>query len=653
MNQKITIISLPFFIAFSSCIKGMDDLEKELLYKDTRDFSPLELVRDDIAFPTRWEQNHTSTVPEDLAKEVTEVELDKSSPLSDLYLQKTDLEKKPEFEIRTKHTYIPFLIKKPGAITLVVVHGTWGRFSEFCMENNDPTNKNNPKKESYRHIKKFGSMIATHIGKPLELISFGWSGNRSNKAREDGAKFLAQYLDRAYKNTDRIFIGHSHGNNLINVATQHESMKNNPAKLLIYFACPQRLEEQYKPKYFEQLIYFTSFRDPVDKGGSIPEGLPQFMALSLGSALGGYYAAPKLLGSALSQTPTLANLSQATGRIGLISFVTGLTKGALLTVNKFKQDALAPQDGKIIIRINTTHNGKGPDHSSIFYNSIRHLPKIIDTLQNTYEPSYAASSSFNLDIQYKKDFLGNITDSTLNTITVKKPGKIEPVSFTKFVSEEALKLSFGYKSVQNLNPVTINTEVGKVATRLETVSREQSQSAAITEAHIRYKEIERLVQAKNTESVQFIKKINENNNSSFQNSPSDDSSSEPTLNSITSHSENTPGIKDMGELAKDCMLEQNKDTVNQVLADLAQNPEKASFEARLQYLRKSTKAEEARMALNELKQKLVSLNNYINNEIIQDVKQLPTKDKTLDDKVNETVDQYLKQFSYKYRKKRT
>lgn len=270
-----------------NCMDWLDqelfnDIEKELSNSHIRDFSPLQLAPDDIASVTRWTQLEPK-VPENFGMYIAPIKIDRNSPFSDFYTQKKDIIELPEYEIRSRHRYVPSFIKNTREMTAIVVHGTWGRFSEFCRENNNPEGKNDPQKQSFRHMKRFVSELSTYFGQAAEIISFGWSGERSHRARDEGGVFLAEYLNRAYKHTDRIFIGHSHGNNLINAATNEDSMQNNPAKLLIYFACPQRPEKQYRPKHFNQLIYFLS-HDPIDRGGSVPEGWPQFMA---GAILGG------------------------------------------------------------------------------------------------------------------------------------------------------------------------------------------------------------------------------------------------------------------------------------------------------------------------------------------------------------------------------
>lgn len=306
---------------------------------------------------------------------------------------------------------------------MVVVHGTWGRHSKVFFDDN------NPKEPSYRNIRRFGSIVANKFGQPLELLSFGWSGFRTEgEERDKGGTFLAEYLDRAYKNTTRIILGHSHGNNLVNLATHHGSMKHNPVKLLVYFACPQRPEAKYRPKHFEQLVYFTS-HDPIDRLGSIPEGLPKFVGVSgaalIGSAFISYKFSPQ-------QSVTFQNLATSSWKISGMSAAAGVLQEGLHRINK--ESGLAPQDGKIIVCVDLKHNGKHPDHSDNFC-SVNYLPEILDRLQCSHTDNYAKSGSFYLDLDMRQVKCPNNISDPIISLTVKKIGTTRKIENFTIIGE--------------------------------------------------------------------------------------------------------------------------------------------------------------------------------------------------------------------------
>lgn len=141
MTKQILVFIIPFLI-MQNRIKSMENVEEELsdrpsrytnfeIKQENKSAEPLKLVPDDIVSPSRWEE-YPPKSPSDFGMQTAIIQLCPNAPASDFNPLKRDPQKLPEFEIRKRHRYIPALKTSTSEITMTVVHGTWGRFSEFC-----------------------------------------------------------------------------------------------------------------------------------------------------------------------------------------------------------------------------------------------------------------------------------------------------------------------------------------------------------------------------------------------------------------------------------------------------------------------------------------------------------------------------------------
>jgi len=97
---------------------------------------------------------------------------------------------------------------------VILVHGSLAIDEEWCR----------PGGEFYEALEK----EATPLGH--KLLPFAWSGKLNTKARRQGAEALAKAILSYPRNETIILIGHSHGGNVINLASQ---LLNDPVEQLM------------------------------------------------------------------------------------------------------------------------------------------------------------------------------------------------------------------------------------------------------------------------------------------------------------------------------------------------------------------------------------------------------------------------------------
>lgn len=87
---------------------------------------------------------------------------------------------------------------------VILIHGTFAADADWCK----------PGGKFYNKLKKEAKKINE------KLIPFGWSGHLTNNARILAAEELAQVILTYKKDKKIILIGHSHGGNVINLASK-------------------------------------------------------------------------------------------------------------------------------------------------------------------------------------------------------------------------------------------------------------------------------------------------------------------------------------------------------------------------------------------------------------------------------------------------
>ncbi len=138
-----------------------------------------------------------------------------------------------------------------------VVHGTWSRgHGDFC----DP---NNP---IFASIAEFAIELARRRQRPIEIISYNWHSNDSHEARREAGSGLRGLAETFYSPEcgygAHWGIGHSHGVNVLFVASQETSFDS-----IISLGAPV-MDSVYAPIHVERIYHFYSLNDLVQKAGS-------------------------------------------------------------------------------------------------------------------------------------------------------------------------------------------------------------------------------------------------------------------------------------------------------------------------------------------------------------------------------------------------
>ena len=106
------------------------------------------------------------------------------------------------------------LCTAPLHAVVILVHGTYAVDEDWCRPGG-----------------KFYETLRVEAARHDErLVPFAWSGNLTNDARVQGAQALVEVLMSYPEDEDLILIGHSHGGNVINLASQ---MLKDPTKVKI------------------------------------------------------------------------------------------------------------------------------------------------------------------------------------------------------------------------------------------------------------------------------------------------------------------------------------------------------------------------------------------------------------------------------------
>lgn len=188
----------------------------------------------------------------------------------DMLLQKSPLNAKPanlEQVLYYEHTGATEIkeadLRRPHAV-LFVLHGT------FASDSPDFWNEKHP---TMKHIKK----LAQSLSEDVEIVSFKWGGANTERDRVTGGKQLADIIDSLYNDLETYpflaALAHSHGGNVINIATHH--LQQRSFDLLLYVFTPVRTDRAFytaNPDRFALLYNFYSTGDQVQYLGHVSLG---------------------------------------------------------------------------------------------------------------------------------------------------------------------------------------------------------------------------------------------------------------------------------------------------------------------------------------------------------------------------------------------
>ncbi|MFA6065812.1 MAG: hypothetical protein WC707_01375 [Candidatus Babeliaceae bacterium] len=453
-SEKNYLVYLSIFLVLLNSInyiKSMD-LDSYLFNQNERHTEPIKtnedlqasknieiekLVPDDIVTPTLWKKLQPKT-PQSFGLTVPRVPIDENAPLSLSLPFLSDIKTKNEYGIRKRYRYTPKsalnntqptvepTVDDKQLTVFIIGHGTWGRKTPAFYSSKSP---------EFRHVKKFAAWYSTAAQRPLELLSFKWSGFRTDKGRMDGAAFLHKYIEAAYKGVKEVVtFGHSHACNVFRLYGQEKNAETGiPVKLEICIAGPQRPEERYA-SHAEQVIALRSSHDIVDKIGSLPEGYCDFMALNATTAAAGL--STFVASSVWSDNEALQKAAASLTVASTAHLAVGALQAPFMR-NLIKKHGLSPKSKMIIAVVDIKDNSflkglVGPTHSGII-SAVRCLPDIVRGLQSdTHYMNYVTSGLFKAEINDVKDADGNIQSSQVS-LSVQEPGKIFDVpQFTRF-----------------------------------------------------------------------------------------------------------------------------------------------------------------------------------------------------------------------------
>lgn len=124
--------------------------------------------------------------------------------------------------------FATFLIFSLSKSIVIVVHGTFATEAEWCRPGGD----------------FFTTLEREAIYLKEQVIPFTWSGKLNNKSRIQAAQALAKII-LSYKQERIIIIGHSHGGNIINLASQLLA-EGKPELPITYFSQIPHFIQAYK-----------------------------------------------------------------------------------------------------------------------------------------------------------------------------------------------------------------------------------------------------------------------------------------------------------------------------------------------------------------------------------------------------------------------
>ncbi|MHB1803295.1 MAG: hypothetical protein ACYCU5_16875 [Actinomycetes bacterium] len=362
-----------------------------------------DLLPDDIVSPSRWQDNPINPNP--------------------IKLNENDFLNKAKKEyIRKRQFYRPASAEgKQDLIVFITVHGGWQKDFEIFHKDIDQKDKK-LKGQVYNHIKKLAAFYATKKEKNLELLSLRWTGGSYDGDRTDAGIFLKNLIcdTLEYRKSELVFLGHSHGCNVINDFTNR--IEKPIDMYLIYFGCPRIADSKYQPKHYKVLLYFHSDSDCFTVAGRNHEKTLEY--------LGKLKFAGTVIGGAVGFC--FGGLPEA-----ILGSISGLATGgsiAMITLNyRIKGDNHFPEvDDAITVGFRTKLNAWNASHGGLLQ-VIKFLPKILDKLMDNYRLTYLKSANFHLNIDTKCD---SSKEDPINLVIFKKqknkanmpPEKVEIIS---------------------------------------------------------------------------------------------------------------------------------------------------------------------------------------------------------------------------------
>gem|GEM_PF-2319581 len=149
-------------------------------------------------------------------------------------------------------------VENVSPLVLWVVHGTWAQDAPDYYDSSS---------ETFKDILKFAAEMARREMRPIEVVSYSWTGEDSHVARREAGNGLRRLAESVFSPLrgygPHWAFGHSHGVNVIFVASQQIGFEG-----VISLGAPV-VESVYAPFQVENLYHFYSLNDPWQFAGAI------------------------------------------------------------------------------------------------------------------------------------------------------------------------------------------------------------------------------------------------------------------------------------------------------------------------------------------------------------------------------------------------
>ncbi|MDQ5890318.1 MAG: hypothetical protein QG604_192 [Candidatus Dependentiae bacterium] len=165
---------------------------------------------------------------------------------------------------------VPIVDEHP--IVFWVVHGTWARESEDYWA---------PRSPVFQTILQFAMELARRAARPIEIVSYCWSGEDYHKDRSAAGSDLRMLAETFFSAGSGYgphwALGHSHGVNVLLIASQETSFDS-----IISLGAPV-LETLYAPLHVGCIYHFYSLNDPFQKMGAFDRRSARRLLTSTGN----------------------------------------------------------------------------------------------------------------------------------------------------------------------------------------------------------------------------------------------------------------------------------------------------------------------------------------------------------------------------------
>lgn len=159
--------------------------------------------------------------------------------------------------------YRPAAVQHAQPLVFFVVHGTWAHAAPEYFDPND---------SDYQKTLGFVTELAHREQRPVEMVSFLWSGQNTVADRRAAGSFLRILCETFYTPQHgygpRWAFGHSHGGNVIAIASQEIDFET---AIMLGTPVLEDSFSQYRPRHIRRVLHLYSINDPFQYAGSFDQ----------------------------------------------------------------------------------------------------------------------------------------------------------------------------------------------------------------------------------------------------------------------------------------------------------------------------------------------------------------------------------------------